>query len=70
MRNPSKNTIKRVMRKAAYDKSIGMRFDVGDDYNSHNGRYHLYNSVGAHIYNVSKGQICNLGLIGIEKYLK
>lgn len=55
MRNPSKNTIKRVMRKAAYDKSIGMRFDVGDDYNSHNGRYHLYNSVGAHIYNVSKG---------------
>ena len=67
MRNASKNTIKRVMRKAAYDLSIGFYYQIEED-DSFYKRYFLFNDVGAQIFRMSKGHICNRGLIGVEKY--
>ena len=48
MRNASKNTIKRIMRKAKYDKSIGFRFHIPAS-NDFQDRYFLFNEIGAHI---------------------
>lgn len=72
MRNASKNTIKRVMRKALFDQHHkSMYYDIGDEL-AHPlySRYHLFNEVGAQIYTMSKGKICNRSCDGIEKYSK
>ena len=72
MRNASKNTIKRVMRKAKFDQhNYSLHFNVWkeSDYN-YFSRYHLFNEVGAQIYRISKGKVCNRSLDGIEKYIK
>ena len=60
MRNPSKNTIKKLMRPAN-----GGRAGWGH----RNSNYTLFNEVGAAVYNVSKGQICNREPKGHERYL-
>ncbi len=70
MRNASKNTIKRVMRKACFDQRFKNSyyhpmFKEPESYDS----YFLFNEVGAQIFRMSKGFICNRGLIGIEKYI-
>ena len=69
MRNASKNTIKRVMRKALFDQKFKdsyfhPMFKGPETYAS----YFLFNEIGAQIFRMSKGKICNRGLIGIEKY--
>lgn len=72
MRNASKNTIKRVMRKALFDrKHKGLFYDIGNEL-AHNfyKRYHLFNEIGAQIYRMSKGKICNRELVGVGKYTK
>ncbi len=72
MRNASKNTIKKVMRKAEFDQhKYSAHFNVGNesDYNYYS-RYRLFNEVGAQIYRMSKGKICNRSLDGVDKYTK
>lgn len=75
MRNPSKNTIKKVMKKAEIDFQEHDSFFYHPDYygNSPNNdslmkAYFLFNNVGARIYTVSKGVICNRSAESILKY--
>ena len=70
MRNASKNTIKRVMRTAKFNQDRGYYFHPtlqNDTLEAQNG-YFLFNEVGAQIYRISKGKICNRGLNGLNKY--
>lgn len=64
MRNASKNTIKRVIRNAAFYGKKGLRYHP----DSTPEQYFLFNDVGAQIYRMSKGKICNMGMIGVSKY--
>lgn len=71
MRNASKNTIKRVMRKAVFDQRFKTayfhpEFKGQDNY----AAYFLFNEIGAQIFRMTQGKICNRGLIGMEKYCK
>ena len=66
MRNASKNTIKRVMRNAKFNQKKGYYFSFKNPYSD----YFLFNNVGAQIYRMSKGNIFNRSLKGINKYLK
>lgn len=61
-RNPSKNTIKKLMRPTLIWPEY-----PGNGYRATN--YYLHNEVGARVYIVSKGEICNLEPKGVEKYL-
>lgn len=66
MRNASKKTIKRIMRRA-YDWANGKetQWNLNDESN-----YYLFNNVGAQVYRMSKGKICNREPRGYEKYYK
>lgn len=74
MRNPSKNTIKRIMRRAYASANgeilayCGANWRPGKCRHRANG-YFLFNWVGAHIYTMSKGKICNREPKGGERYL-
>lgn len=72
MRNASKNTIKRVMRKAHFDQTQkdSYFFPMYDHKSWVHDAYFLFNEIGAQIFRMSKGKICNRGLTGIEKYSK
>lgn len=59
MRNPSKNTIKKILRP----------FRSGVGYGMFKGNYFLHNTGGARVYIISKGKICNIGMLGYKKYL-
>lgn len=64
MRNPSKNTIKRLMRPGNAGHAInvpGHALQVGD--------YFMFNEVGAALYRMSKGSICNREPKGWLKYV-
>jgi len=65
MRNASKNTIKRVMRNASFYQKKDLFFRP----NPYQDEYFLFNSIGAQIYIMSKGKICNRGLFGLNKYV-
>lgn len=60
MRNPSKNTIKKIMRPVD---------EVGPGYALRWSNYFMFNEVGARIYIISKGKICNREPKGFERYL-
>ena len=78
MRNASKNTIKRIMRRAwqhdafVYDDRLpyvpqwNPDWIEGPPYNN----YFLFNWVGAQIYRMSQGAICNREPKGYTKYFK
>lgn len=71
MRNPSKNTIKRIMREAERCKGMGYYFApwIQNENTIDSSRaYHLFNSVGGRLYAMSKGKICNRSLDGLKKY--
>jgi len=70
MRNASKNTIKRVMKNAKRNQDRGLYFSYQFQENTEEARkvYFLFNEVGAQIYRMSKGKICNRSLIGLSKY--
>ena len=73
MRNASKNTIKRVMCKAKHDQEKHNSYFFHPDYQKKHRRemdeaYFLFNNVGAQIYRMSKGKICNRSLAGLSKY--
>lgn len=70
MRNASKNTIKRVMKIAKYNQDKGLYFSPTLQIDTVDARkgYFLFNSVGAQIYIMSKGNICNRSLAGLSKY--
>ena len=72
MRNASKNTIKRVMRKALFDQKYkdGYLELNHVEYSRESSKaYFLFNDIGAQIFRMSKGLVCNRALIGIEKYI-
>lgn len=63
LRNPSKNTVKRIMRRAlAARYADGWQWNVGDENN-----YFFFNWVGARLYIMSKGRICNREPKGYER---
>ena len=74
VRNASKNTIKKVMRRSyralvlreckLHNLTPGREWNAADDDN-----YFLYNKVGAQIYRMSKGEICNMEPKGYERYI-
>ena len=70
MRNASKNTIKKVMRTAKHNQDRGLYFSPNLQLDTDEARkgYFLFNSVGAQIYRMSKGNICNRSLAGLSKY--
>ena len=70
MRNASKNTIKRVMRTAKFNQDKGLYFSPHLQSNTQDAKdgYFLFNNVGAQIYRMSKGKICNRSLAGLSKY--
>jgi len=60
MRNPSKNTIKRLFKPCnGAPSGWGYRYS----------NYFLFNEVGARLYIMSKGKICNRGQNGYIKYV-
>jgi len=59
MRNPNKNTIKRLFKICN-----GAAAGWGHRYSN----YFLFNDVGARLYVMSKGRICNRQQIGYAKY--
>lgn len=59
MRNPSKNTIKKIMRSAV----------ISNQHSLIRGNYFLWNEVGARVYTISKKQICNIEPKGYNRYL-
>jgi len=72
MRNASKNTIKRVMRNAKRcQEKKGLYYDCqyGGVTKENRKMYYLFNDVGAQIYRMSKGNICNRSLKGVSKYV-
>jgi len=72
MRNPNKNTIKKIMREANRNHKKGFYYAPWI-WNNHTPRanraYFLYNNVGASLFIMSKGKICNRSLSGVRKYL-
>lgn len=62
------------MRKAARDKSEYDSYFWHPKHNAHifnpeaMAAYFLFNYIGAQIYRMSKGKICNRGLMGLSKY--
>lgn len=60
MRNPSKNTIKKIMR-PINGGSPGWA--------CRHSNYFLHNAIGARLYIMSKGKICNIEPKGYERYL-
>lgn len=71
MRNPSRNTIKRIMRIAKYDQDNGFFFSPwiqNENTPESHAAYFLFNNVGARLYTMSKGKICNRSLKGLSKY--
>lgn len=74
MRNPSKNTVKWIMRHAKRNQAEGFYFSNQirlqiPRFEALNA-YFLFNSVGARLYIMSKGKICNRGLNGANKYCR
>lgn len=75
MRNPSRNSIKRLMRRAfdAYILGNCSAWNVGAEIDRKHSQqfsnYEFMNLVGAAAYIVSKGTICNREPKGYEKYL-
>lgn len=67
MRNPSKNTAKRIMRRAwASHHSHGWECWQWNPHDEQN--YFLFNWVGARLYVMSKGKICNREPKGYERH--
>ena len=66
MRNPSKNTIKRLMRQT---KDLIAKNMIHPPTN-HWDQYHLFCDVGESLFKMSKGKISSGNLTGIEKYIK
>ena len=67
MRNPSKNTIKRLMRQAKEQKTKGRGHPPRHFYD----QYHFFRIIGGMaLFNMSKGKINSIKLTGIEKYIK
>lgn len=65
VRNPSKNTAKKIMRRAWLCENWGEpRWNTDDQHN-----YFLFNVVGSRLYVVSKGKICNREPKGYRRYL-
>lgn len=60
MRNPSKNTIKKIMRP---------KDNNGPGWGLRNSNYFVHNEIGARLYIMSKGKICNLEPKSHERYL-
>lgn len=60
MRNPSKNTIKKIFKDTGAGIGYGLR----------RGSYFIHNTVGARLYIMSKEKICNIGMKGYQKYIK
>ena len=60
MRNPSKNTIKKLMRQAKYAQSKGLHW-IGNE------NYFLFNNVGARAYIMSKWKIDNRANLNREE---
>lgn len=58
------------MRLAKYNQSKGLYFSPSLQENTKSARdgYFLFNLVGAQIFIMSKGKICNRGLMGLNKY--
>lgn len=75
MRNPSRNSIKRLMRRAfnAYVLGDCLAWNIDSEIHRKHSQqfsnYEFMNLVGAAAYNVSKGTICNREPKGYEKYL-
>lgn len=66
MRNPSKNTIKKVLHLAKIDLQKGLYFDkMGGE-----SRYFLTNEIGAAIWRLSKGKICNRAFTMTKRHKK
>lgn len=65
MRNLSKNTIKKLMRKAWSISEGGLRYNEKDPHD-----YFLFNTGGAKLYIMSKSKICNLEPKGYKKHCK
>lgn len=67
MRNPSKNTVKKIMRRAYRALITG---EILYEWNPNDlDNYFLFNEVGARLYNMSKGKICNREPKGYERYI-
>lgn len=65
VRNPCKNTVKQIMRRASLCvKWDELQWNMRDERN-----YFLFNSVGARLYIMSKGKICNREPSGYQRYL-
>ena len=65
VRNPCKNTVKQIMRRASLCvKWDELQWNMGDERN-----YFLFNWVGARLYIMSKGKICNREPRGYQRYL-
>jgi len=65
VRNPCKNTAKRIMRRAYLCvKWDELQWNMRDERN-----YFLFNSVGARLYIMSTGNICNREPRGYQRYL-
>lgn len=72
MRNPSKNTIKKLMRPAnGHEPGWGQRgYSEITPYSQVTSKqYFLFNIIGASLYNMSKRKICNRKPKGFMKYL-
>lgn len=66
MRNPSKNTAKKIMRRAYNSMYNGeqSQWNLNDESN-----YFLFNMVGARLYIMSKEKVCNREPKGGKQYL-
>ncbi len=72
MRNPNKNTIKKIMRDANNNQKKGYYFApwIQNEHTPTAYRaYLLFNAVGARLFFMSKGKICNRSLSGVRKYV-
>lgn len=52
------------MRNSEFYKAKGLYYPPSGNYNE----YFLFNNIGAQIYIMSKGEICNRGMMGLSKY--
>jgi hypothetical protein len=68
MRNPSKNTIKRIFR-ANLHKGHDPGWGLCNINRTGEDGYHLFNEVGARLYIMSKGRICNREPKGHLRYV-
>ena len=64
MRNPSKNTIKRLMRQAKDQKAKGRSHPPRHFFD----QYHFFRIIGGEaLFKMSKGKIDNMGITGMKR---